>query len=59
MGHTRPKNAFFISVVSQHMHLSKEAHLDAYYKILGYLRGNPIEVCFSKNETKDIESLTM
>lgn len=38
--HTRSDIAFAISVLNQHMHLPKEAHLEAVYKIFRYLKGS-------------------
>ena len=39
LSHTRLDIAFAVSVVSQHMHLLKESHLEALYKILRYIKG--------------------
>lgn len=52
LSHTRPDIAFAVSVVSQHMHSPKEAHLDAVYKILRYLNGTPgrSKDCYSKRQ---------
>ena len=37
LSHTTSDIAFAVSVVSQHMHSPKEAHLEAVFKILRYL----------------------
>ncbi|XP_024024098.1 uncharacterized protein LOC112092356 [Morus notabilis] len=49
LSHTRPDIAFAVSVASQHMHLPKEAHLEAVYKILRYLKGSPGRIIFQKD----------
>lgn len=41
LSHTRPDIAFSVSVVSQFMHSPFEEHLEAVYRILRYLKGNP------------------
>ncbi|XP_050890665.1 secreted RxLR effector protein 161-like [Lathyrus oleraceus] len=41
LSHTRPDIAFLVSVVSQFIHSPFEEHLEAVYKILRYLKGNP------------------
>ena len=41
LSHTRPDIAFAVSVVSQFMHAPHEAHLDAAYRILRYLKSAP------------------
>lgn len=38
LSHIRPDIAFVVSMVSQHMHSSKEVHIEAIYKILRYLK---------------------
>ena len=51
LSHTRPDIAFAVSIVSQHMHSPREAHLEAVYKILKYLKGSPGKgLLFKKNE---------
>lgn len=59
LSHTRPDIAFAVSVVSQHMHSPKEAHLEAVYKILRYLKGSPGKgLLFKKCERKEVEIFT-
>ena len=59
LSHTRPDIAFAVSVVSQHMHSPKEAHLEAVYKILRYLKGSPGKgLLFKKNEDRIMEVFT-
>ncbi|XP_031281719.1 secreted RxLR effector protein 161-like [Pistacia vera] len=56
LSHTRPDIAFAVSVVSQHMHSPKEAHLEAVYKILRYLKGSSSKgLFFKKNASKEVE----
>ena len=55
LSHTRPNIAFAVSIVSQHMHSPKEAHLQAVYKILRYLKGSPRKgLFFGKNTSKEV-----
>lgn len=59
LSHTRPDIAFAVSRVSQHMHLPKESHLEAVYKILRYLKGTPGRgLSFKKSEKREIEIFT-
>ena len=59
LSHTRPDIAFAVSVVSQHMHSPREAHLEAVYKILRYLKGSPGKgLLFKKNESREVEVFT-
>ena len=59
LSHTRPDIAFAVSVVSQHMHSPKEAHLEASYRILRYLKGSPGKgLFFKKSEKRQIEVFT-
>lgn len=59
LSHTRPDIAFAVSVASQHMHSPKEAHLEAVYKILRYLKGSPGRgLFFKKSNCRDIEMFT-
>ncbi|KAJ0984738.1 hypothetical protein J5N97_003094 [Dioscorea zingiberensis] len=39
--HTRPDIAYVVSVVSRYMHDPKVKHIEAVYRILRYLKGNP------------------
>ena len=59
LSHTRPDIAFAVSLVSQHMHSPKEAHLQAVYRILRYLKNSPGKgLFFQKNASKDVEIFT-
>ncbi|XP_031281718.1 secreted RxLR effector protein 161-like [Pistacia vera] len=59
LSHTRPDIAFAVSVVSQDMHSPKEAHLEAMYKILRYLKGfSSRGLFFKKNASKEVEVFT-
>ena len=41
--HTRPNIAYSVSVISQFMHDLREPHFQAAYKVLHYLKGNPMK----------------
>ena len=59
LAHTRPDIAFAVSVVSQHMHSPKVAHLQAVYKILNYLKGSPGKgLFFRKNASREVKIFT-
>ncbi|XP_022874317.1 uncharacterized protein LOC111393157 [Olea europaea var. sylvestris] len=59
LSHTRPNIAFSVSVVSQHMHLPKQTHMEAVYKILRYMKGSSGKgLFFKKNERKEVEIFT-
>ncbi|XP_022893597.1 uncharacterized protein LOC111408063 [Olea europaea var. sylvestris] len=56
LSHTRPDITFAVSMVSQHMHSPKEADLEAVYKILRCLKGNPGKgLFFEKNNRRGVE----
>ena len=63
LAHTRSNIAYSVSVISQFMHDPRELHLQAAYKVLHYLKGNPgKEILFKKNNTLALEytlTLTM
>ncbi|XP_022863960.1 uncharacterized protein LOC111383990 [Olea europaea var. sylvestris] len=48
LSHTRPDTAFAVSVIIQHMHSPKEAHLQVVYRILRYLKGTSGKGSFFK-----------
>ncbi|RVW81800.1 Retrovirus-related Pol polyprotein from transposon RE1 [Vitis vinifera] len=51
--------AYSVSVISQFMHDPREPHLQAAYKVLHYLKGNPEkEILFKKNNTLALEAYT-
>ncbi|XP_022857000.1 uncharacterized protein LOC111378063 [Olea europaea var. sylvestris] len=59
LSHTRPDIAFAVSMVIQHMHSPKEAHLEAVYKILRYLEGTSGKcLFFGKHQKKGVEIFT-
>ncbi|KAK4258317.1 hypothetical protein QN277_007775 [Acacia crassicarpa] len=59
LSHTRPDIAFAVSTTSQHMHLPKQKHLKAAYKILKYLKGTPGRgLFFRKTDLRTIEIYT-
>jgi hypothetical protein len=48
--HTRPDISYAVSVVSRYMHDPRSQHLEAVYRILRYLKGNPGKgLLFKKN----------
>ena len=57
--HTRPDIAYFVSVISQFMNDPREPHLQAAYRVLHYLKGNPGKgILFKKNDTLALEAYT-
>ncbi|CAL5338710.1 unnamed protein product [Camellia sinensis] len=59
LSHTRPDIAFAVSVVSQHMQSPKEAHQEAVFKILRYLKGSPGKgLLFKPSEQKEVAIFT-
>ena len=59
LAHTRPDIAYSVSVISQFMHDPREPHLQAAYRVLHYLKGNPRKgILFKKNDTHALEAYT-
>lgn len=59
LSHTRPDIAYPVSVVSQHMHNPCEEHLDAFYRILRYLKMTPgLRLYFRKHNDRDLKVYT-
>ena len=59
LSHTRPDIAFAVSVASQHMQSPKEAHQEAAFKILRYLKGTPGKgLLFKRSEQKEVAIFT-
>ena len=59
LSHTRPDIAYAVSVISQFMHSPKEAHLQAAYRVLQYLKGAPSKgIMFKRNGGLVLEAYT-
>ena len=59
LAHTQLDIAYSVSVISQFMHDPREPHLQAAYKVLHYLKGNPGKgILFKKNDTLALEAYT-
>nr|CAN68477.1 hypothetical protein VITISV_029627 [Vitis vinifera] len=59
LAHTRPNIVYSVSVISQFMHDPREPHLQATYRVLHYLKGNPGKgILFKKNNTVALEAYT-
>ena len=59
LSHTRPDIAFAVSVVSQFMHSPRQAHLDAVFRIVKYLKSTPGKgLFFAKHGHTQIEAYT-
>nr|KYP55256.1 hypothetical protein KK1_001462 [Cajanus cajan] len=57
LSHTRPDIAFVVSLVSQFMHRPKEAHLQAAFRIVQYLKGTPRRgILFKWNKSVSLEA---
>lgn len=57
LSYTRLDIAFTISIVSQHMHSPKEAHIDIVYRILRCLKGSfGMALLFKKNKYKNLDA---
>ena len=57
LSHTRPNIAFVVGVVSQFMHVPRETHLEAVFRILGYLKSSPRKgLYFSKHDHLRVEA---
>ena len=59
LSHTRPNIAYAMSVISQFMHSPKEAHLQAAYRVLQYLKGATGKgILFKRNGGLVLEAYT-
>ena len=59
LAHTRPNIAYSVSVINQFMHGPREPHLQAAYRVLHYLKGNPGKgILIKKNNTFALEAYT-
>ena len=59
LAYTRPDIAYSMSVISQFMHDPRDPHLQAAYRVLHYLKGNPGKgILFKKNDTLALEAYT-
>ncbi|RVW19305.1 Retrovirus-related Pol polyprotein from transposon RE1 [Vitis vinifera] len=59
LDHTWPDIAYSVSVISQLMHDPREPHLQAAYRVLHYLKGNPRKgILFKKNNTLALKAYT-
>ena len=57
LAHTRLGIAYSMSVISQFMHDPREPYLQAAYRVLHYLKGNPGKrILFKKNNTLALEA---
>ena len=57
--HTWPDIAYSVTVISQFIHDPREPHLQAAYRVLHYLKGNPGKgILFKKNNTLALEAYT-
>lgn len=59
LAHTRPDIAYSVSLISQFMHDPREPHLQAAYRVLHYLKGNPGKgILFKRNQNLALEVYT-
>ena len=59
LAHTRLDVTYSVSVISQFMHDPREPHLQAAYRVLHYLKGNPGKgLLFKKKDTLALEVYT-
>jgi hypothetical protein len=59
LSHTRPDIAYAVSVVSQFMHLPRESHMEAVYRILRYLKSSPGKgLLFAQHDHLKVEGYT-
>ena len=59
LAHTRPDITYSVSMISQFMHDPRKLHLQASYKVLHYLKGNPEKgILFKKNDTLALKAYT-
>ena len=57
--HTRPNITYSVSVINQFMYDPREPHLQAAYRVLHYLKGNPRKgILLKKNNTLVLEVYT-
>ena len=57
LAHTRPDIAYSVTVISQFMHDPREPRLQAAYRVLNFLKGNPKKgILFKKNDTLALEA---
>ncbi|RVW58525.1 Retrovirus-related Pol polyprotein from transposon RE1 [Vitis vinifera] len=59
LAHTLSDIAYSVSLINQFMHDPRESHLQATYRVLHYLKGNPGKgILFKKNNTLTLEAYT-
>ncbi|KAL6311431.1 hypothetical protein AAG906_035856 [Vitis piasezkii] len=59
LDHTWPDIAYSVNMISQLMHDPREPHLQAAYRVLHYLKGNPRKgILFKKNNTLALKAYT-
>ena len=59
LAHTQPDITYSVSMINQFMHDPREPHLQAAYRVLHYLKGNPGKgILFKKNDNLALEAYT-